>query len=169
MTNLMIIETKFKINAITGHVLCKEGKFVFYVNKELYPEEKTHSTSSNAMEWSTSSVDWYKIGAWDYDMFVQPLLQWKNIVTYSKGVLVTWGIQHAQYNHLWPVRLYRIFPNCIIKGTIFEERLLNIKYAFSFSLNCSSETFFILRMTERDVVINVYWSAWRLPVILVRF
>ena len=35
MTNLMIVESKFKFNAITAHVLCKEGKFVVYVNKEL--------------------------------------------------------------------------------------------------------------------------------------
>jgi hypothetical protein len=47
-------------------------------------------------------------------------------VTYSECVLVAFVIQHgnahASYCHLWPSRLYSIFPLYLIKGTIFEKK-----------------------------------------------
>jgi hypothetical protein len=37
----------------------------------------------------------------------------------------------ASCNHLWPVRLYSIFPHYLIKGTIFlKQKLLNVKCVF---------------------------------------
>jgi hypothetical protein len=48
---------------------------------------------------------------------------------------------HAPYCHLWPVRLYRIFPHYLIKSTILGKKLLNIKCVFWFSLQLFSETF----------------------------
>jgi len=44
-------------------------------------------------------------------------------ITYSECVSVALFIQHAPYCHLWPVRLYKIFPHYIIKGTIFLEKV----------------------------------------------
>jgi len=34
---------------------------------------------------------------------------------------------HVPYSHLWSDRLYSIFPHYLMKGTIFEKQLLNIK------------------------------------------
>jgi hypothetical protein len=38
----------------------------------------------------------------------------------------------ALYCHLWPVWLYNIFSHYLINGTIFGEKLLNIKRVFIF-------------------------------------
>jgi len=53
--------------------------------------------------------------------------------------------------NLWPARLYNIFPNYLIHGTIFGvgggvgEKVLNIKYVFRFYLQLLPETSLILR------------------------
>jgi hypothetical protein len=73
------------------------------------------------------------------------------------------------YCHLWPVRLYQRFPHYLINGMIFEKKLLNIKCVFWFSLQLSSETFLILRIILRNIIINVHGSSCKVPVILVRF
>jgi len=52
---------------------------------------------------------------------------------------------------------------------IFDKKLLNIKVVSSFSLQLSSETFFVIRRTEQDVIQNVHRSSHKVPVILVRF
>ena len=77
---------------------------------------------------------------------------------------------HAPYFYLWPVRLYDIFfPLYLINGTIFEEKLLKTEYVFLFSLQRLSETFFIVRRTKWDVVINVYLSSCKVPLLLSEF
>jgi len=64
----------------------------------------------------------------------------------------------------YPAVQYNIFPHCPINDTIFEKTFSNIK----FSLQLLYETFSILR-TERGIVINVYWSSCKVPVILFGF
>ena len=45
-----------------------------------------------------------------------------------------------------------LFPNYLIKDTIFEKKLLNTKRVFLFSLQLLSETFLILIRNERDMI-----------------
>lgn len=58
------------------------------------------------------------------------------------------------------------FPHYPIKGKILEKLFLSMKCVFGFSLYLS-KTFLILRKTERNMTINVYWPLCK--VILVRF
>ena len=79
-------------------------------------------------------------------------------------------MQHAKRRHvscgLW---LHQIFRHFLINDTIFGKTLLNIKCVFSFYLQRLSETFLIIRIIQRDTVINVKTSSCGVPVILVRF
>jgi len=98
-------------------------------------------------------------------------------VTYSECVCVCVCVcilsyptykAHAPYYHVWPAPLCNIFPHYLINGSIFGKKLLNTKCVFWFSVQRLSETFLILRRTERDMIKNVYRSASKVPVIVVR-
>jgi hypothetical protein len=84
------------------------------------------------------------------------------------SVCVALVIQHAK--RMRRIRTIISFPRYLTHGTIFvKKKLLNIKCAFSFSLQLLSETFLILRRIQRDIVINVKTSSRKVPVIIVRF
>ena len=112
-------------------------------------------------EWS-----WTRWGA-----FLQPLLQWESNKYYIFSVCVcslrypAWNA-HTPYWHPWPAPLYNIFPRDFINGTVLEKKLLNTKCVSRFSLQRLSETFFILRRTERDMIKNVCWSSCEVPLFL---
>ena len=48
-------------------------------------------------------------------------------------------------------------PHYLANGAIFAKKSRNTKCAFWFSVQLLSETFLILRRTERDMTKNVYW------------
>ena len=51
---------------------------------------------------------------------------------------------------------YYVFPYYLMNVTIFgKKKILNVKCLFWFSLNVLSETFLILRITERDM----FWDV----------
>jgi hypothetical protein len=106
--------------------------------------------------------------------FVQLLLQWENSMYYifwlcACSIRYTACNAHAPFCHLWPARLYSIFPRHLINGTAFEEMLQIIKCVFWFSLQLLSEAFLILRINEWDMVKNVYWCSCKVLFILARF
>ena len=70
---------------------------------------------------------------------------------------------HAPYCNLWPAPLYNISPHYLINVTIFWGRERYWTYVFWFPLQLLSETFLILRRTERDMIKNVYWSSCKVP------
>ena len=64
---------------------------------------------------------------------------------------------HTPYCHLCLALHYKVFPHYLINGMFFENKLLNTKCVFWFSLQLLSETFLILWRTERDMIKNVYF------------
>ena len=49
-----------------------------------------------------------------------------------------------------------------------EKKLLDAYYVFWFSLQLLSEKYFIPRIIQRDIIINVHWSSYKVSVMLVR-
>ena len=74
----------------------------------------------------------------------------------------------APYCNLWPALLYSVFPLYLVNGTIFGKKFLNTKCVFWFLLQLLSERVLNLRITERDMVKNVYYSSCEVPFILLR-
>jgi hypothetical protein len=75
----------------------------------------------------------------------------------------------AILSFFFPARLYIVFPHFLINDTILEKQSLNTKCVFRDSLQILSETFLILRRSERDMIKYVCWVWCKLPFILVRF
>ena len=72
------------------------------------------------------------------------------------------------YCHMWPVWLYHIFT-LLHKGhnfqtTFFEHRICVLIFSATFS-----ETFLILKRIEEDIIMHVYRSSCKVPIILIMF
>jgi len=65
---------------------------------------------------------------------------------------------YVPYCHLWPVRLYIIFPHCLVNGPIVEKGYWTSIFRFDF-LYKFCQTFLTVRRIEQDTVKNVYLSS----------
>jgi len=75
---------------------------------------------------------------------------------------------HAPYYcHLWFVWQYHYFSYCLLNGTVYGKKVLNIKCVFIFSPQVLFEIFLILRRIERDITINVHRYSYIVPVVVV--
>jgi hypothetical protein len=72
---------------------------------------------------------------------------------------------HAPYCHLWPVRLYNIFPHYLINGMIFGGggKLLNIKgiliFSSAFVLN-TSHSKNCARCDQKCILVSMYCTCY---------
>ena len=76
---------------------------------------------------------------------------------------------HGPYFHLWPVWLYSIFPHYLIKGKIFAKKIIEPEVRVLISFAVLSETFLILRRTERVMIKTVCCSSCKVFITLVIF
>jgi hypothetical protein len=133
--------------------------------------KETASTRRGSIQWSLNKAHSVR-KTWHW--VVKPLLQWKGSTSRILRVCVSSLScpvcnEHAPYCHMCSIQLYNIFPHHLINGTIFGKNLLNLKKlpntkcVFWLSLQLLSETFLILRRTERDVIVKLHRALCKLP------
>jgi len=64
-------------------------------------------------------------------------------------------LAHAPYRHLWPVRLYSIFPHYLISGTISGKNYWTVNCISILSTTLSAK-FLVPRRIERDMYIGLH-------------
>jgi hypothetical protein len=107
---------------------------------------------------------------------VLPFLLWKSNMYYTFGVCVCRLMcKHAMLRIIlssvaFPAGKNHISPHYLTKDTIFlEKKLFNKKCFFHYFLPTWSNIFLTLKRIQRDILMYVYWSSRKEPVILVRF
>ena len=104
---------------------------------------------------------------------MQPLLRWNSNKYYIFWVSVCSLSSPARkrmpHTVVHSYQALRYYSTLSQKRLDFRKKIVSIKCTFSVSLQLLSETFHILRRSERYIIINVLTSSCKVPVILVRF
>ena len=66
-------------------------------------------------------------------------------------------------------RLCSIFPRYLIKGKIFEKKIIEFEMSVLIFSTILSELFLALRIMQQEIITNVCWSSFKVPVIIVGF
>jgi hypothetical protein len=83
-------------------------------------------------------------------------------ISYSEYMSIATGVQYVLRTRNWPVRVYYSFSTFSHK----QHDFLNTRCVFWPSVRILYKTFVILRGSERDMIISVYWSASEVTVTL---
>ena len=96
--------------------------------------------------------------------------QWVlHTLSVSAPLIMHHAMQYAVlYWNLCPVRPYLIFTHYLTNEKIFGKTLVNIKYAFWFSLHLLSETILILGRIQGNIITSLLRFSHQVPVIPVR-
>jgi hypothetical protein len=72
--------------------------------------------------------------------------------------------------HVRPVQFYHVCPHYLTNGTTFgEKKLLKTKCVFWLSLQLLSETIYILRIIQWDMIIQLHMPSCKVSLIFIRF
>ena len=99
---------------------------------------------------------------------------WKNndYYTFRKCLFTALLIQHTTWMRRnvisFLIGTTQFVSHFLTNCTIFDKMLRKVRYVLLFPLQSLSETFAILRSTERNVIKDEYWSSCKVPIILVR-
>jgi hypothetical protein len=89
-------------------------------------------------------------------------------VTYCVRVFVALGIRRAKrmrpiFSSVACLVLLKFFLSSHIRLHFIKEKVAELNTCFDFFLQFLSETFLILRRTERDMINNECWSSCNVP------
>jgi hypothetical protein len=95
---------------------------------------------------------------------------WKSAVVCLRPCTFFYPVCHVEASHfLRPLWLEEIYRRYLINGTIFAKQSLNVNCVFWFFQQHLFQTFLILNINQRGVVINVKASSCKVPVVFVGF